>query len=186
MMQQPETPADMLADISGEPPADIGHGDAAAGSQSRLARMAYGLGGAGLLLATAADALAVAGRHTGFHLLGSIELVQAAVVLLGTSAMLIATIVGGHASVHILTQRLSRNAAARLARLAAVVSGLTFLAVAAGSAWVASDLWNGFEQTELLHIPLRWLRAIWVVFALLIALRFFRNAFTARPAGTQA
>ena len=29
---------------------------------------------------------------------------------------------------------------------------------AAGSAWVLAEMWNGFEQTELRHIPLRWLR----------------------------
>jgi TRAP-type C4-dicarboxylate transport system permease small subunit len=146
-----------------------------------LARAAYALGGFGLLAATATDALSVAGRHLGFHLLGSIELVQAAVVLLGASAMLIATIVGAHASVHIVTERLSRRAAARLARATALVSGLVFLLLAAGSAWVASDLWNGFEQTELLRLPLRWLRALWIVFALLIALRFLRDAWKGRP-----
>jgi len=145
-------------------------------AQGLLARFAYGLGGIGLLGATLSDALAVAGRHLGFRILGSIELVQTAVVLLGASAMLIATLVGGHASVHIVTQRLSRPSASRLARVAAFVSGGVFLALAAGSIWVASDLWHGFEQTELLHIPLRWLRAIWIVFALLIASIFLRNA----------
>lgn len=145
-------------------------------AQSPLARLAYGLGGIGLLGATLADSLAVAGRHLGFRILGSIELVQTAVVLLGASAMLIATLVGGHASVHIVTERLSRHTASRLARIAALVSGCVFLALAAGSIWVASDLWHGFEQTELLHIPLRWLRATWIVFALLIAAIFLRNA----------
>jgi TRAP-type C4-dicarboxylate transport system permease small subunit len=144
-----------------------------------LARVAYGLGGLGLLAATATDALAVAGRHLGFRLLGSIELVQAAVVLLGASAMLIATIVGSHAAVHMVTERLSPRAADRLGHATSLVSALVFLALALGSAWVASDLWNGFEQTELLHLPLRWLRALWIVFALLIAARFLRNAFKA-------
>ncbi|MBC2651570.1 TRAP transporter small permease subunit [Novosphingobium flavum] len=142
-------------------------------------RLVYGLGGCGLLGATAADAIAVAGRHAGFHLLGSIELVQAAAVLLAGSAMLIATVQGEHASVHMVTERLARPTAARLARLAALISGLVFLAVAAGSAWVAGDLWSGFERTELLHIPIRWLRAAWIGFALLIALTFLRRAIRA-------
>ncbi len=174
-MQQPATPDEILSDVSDRTAANSGAG------RGWLASAAYTLGGFGLMAATATDAIAVAGRHTGLHLLGSIELVQGAVVLLTTSAMLITTICGGHASVHIVAERLSPSAAARLGRAASFVSGLTFLALAAGSAWVASDLWNGFEQTELLHIPLRWLRAIWIVFALLIALRFFRLAFRAAP-----
>lgn len=147
-----------------------------------LARAAYLLGGIGLLGATATDALAVAGRHTGLHLLGSIELVQAMVVLLGTSAMLIATLAGGHASVHIVTERLHPARAALLARIAAGVSGLVFLLIAAGSAIVAADLWAGFEETELLHLPLRWLRLLWILFALLIAGAFFRTALRGKAA----
>ncbi|MBC2665423.1 TRAP transporter small permease subunit [Novosphingobium flavum] len=148
-----------------------------------LAQIAYVLGGAGLLAATTTDSLAVAGRHTGLHLLGSIELVQAAVVLLATSAMLIATMVGGHASVHIVTERLPRPTAARLARVASAVSGVTFLLIALGSAWILSDLWNGHERTELLHLPLRWLRLLWIVFALLIAFQFFRRARASQEPG---
>lgn len=158
-----------------------GRGPVAAGP---LARVAYVLGGGGLLAATLTDAFAVAGRHTGFHLLGSIELVQAAVVTLATSAMLIATIVGGHASVHIVTERLPKSTAERLARIASAISGLTFLAIAAGSAWVASDLWDGHERTELLHLPLRWLRLLWIVFAVLIAGQFFRRAWVAPTPGS--
>lgn len=176
-MQQPALPDEILSDVSDRPASSSG------AKQGWLASAAYVLGGAGLLAATATDAIAVAGRHTGLHLLGSIELVQAAVVLLTTSAMLITTICGGHASVHIVAERLSPSAAARLGRAASFVSGLTFLALAAGSFWVASDLWSGFEQTELLHIPLRWLRAVWVLFALLIAWRFFRLAFRPEPEG---
>lgn len=163
----PGAPAEQLSDLGPEHPAR---------ARGPLATIAYAVGGAGLLGATAADSLAVAGRHSGFHLLGSIELVQAAVVLLGASAMLIATLTGNHASVHIVTERLSRPAAARLARVASLLSALAFLALAAGSAWVLSDTWSGFEQTELLHIPLRWLRALWVLIALIIAALFLRNA----------
>ncbi|WP_165356257.1 TRAP transporter small permease subunit [Sphingosinicella sp. BN140058] len=149
------------------------HSEAAAGP---LGRTAYWIGSAGLLIATAADAIAVAGRHTGFHLLGSIEVVQASVVLIASSAMVAATIVGAHASVHILTERLRPGTARRLARGAALLGTLLFLLIAAGSAWVASDLWSGFEQTELLGIPLRWLRLLWIAAALLIAMLFLRTA----------
>lgn len=144
---------------------------------SRWLGLVYLLGGCGLLGATAADSIAVAGRHAGFQLLGSIELVQAAVVVLSGSAMLIATVQGEHASVHMVTERLPPVLADRLARLAALASGLVFLMIAAGSIWVASELWSGFERTELLHLPIRWLRATWIVFNVLIALTFLRRAF---------
>lgn len=142
-----------------------------------LAKVAYALGGFGLLAATAADSIAVAGRHAGIPLLGSIELVQVAVVLLASSAMMIVTLAVGHASVHIVTERVSPALAAVLARFANLLSGLVFLALAIGSIWITADLWNGFEQTELLHIPLRWLRLVWIVFALLISARFLLNAW---------
>jgi TRAP-type C4-dicarboxylate transport system permease small subunit len=143
---------------------------------SPLARGAYLVGSAGLLFATATDALAVAGRHLGFRLLGSIELVQVCVVLIASSAMIAATLVGAHASVHIITERLSNTANARLARVAAWLSAFAFMLVACGSAWVASDLWNGFEQTELLGLSLRWFRVIWIAAASLVAILFLRAA----------
>ena len=146
-----------------------------------LARFGYVIGSIGLLVAAASDAIAVAGRHLGLHLLGSIEMVQAAVVLLAVAAMLTVTMIGGHASVHIVTDRLSGSAAARLSRVAAIVSALVFLAFATGSAWLLLDLWNGSERTELLHIPLRWLRLLWIATALLIAAQFVRRAFSTAP-----
>jgi TRAP-type C4-dicarboxylate transport system permease small subunit len=141
-----------------------------------VGRAAYLIGSAGLLTATATDALAVLGRHTGFQLLGSIEIVQAAVVLIASSAMVAATIVGSHASVHIVTERLSPQTARRLARGAAVLSALLFALFALGSLWVATDLWTGFEQTELLGIPLKWLRALWIAAGILITFLFLRSA----------
>jgi TRAP-type C4-dicarboxylate transport system permease small subunit len=161
------------ADSADLPP---GEGAPAASRLSPIARAAYLIGSAGLLFATATDALAVAGRHLGFRLLGSIELVQVSVVLIAASAMVAATIVGAHASVHIVTERLPAAANARLVRAAALLSAATFAIFALGSAWVASDLWSGFEQTELLGLPLRWFRALWIAAAALIALLFLRAA----------
>lgn len=141
-----------------------------------LGKAAYWIGSIGLLTATAADALAVLGRHTGFALLGSIEIIQVSVVLIASTAMVAATIVGSHASVHILTERLAQPKARLLARISNALSALVFLLLAAGSIWVASDLWSGFEQTELLGIPLRWFRAAWIAAALLIVALFIRQA----------
>jgi TRAP-type C4-dicarboxylate transport system permease small subunit len=141
--------------------------------------MAYALGAGGLTLAAASDTIAVAGRHLGLHLLGSIELTQTGIVFLGAGAMLYATLEGHHASVHMLTSQLRPSTAQMLARVMAVVSACVFLAIAVGSFQVASDLWHGFEETELLRIPIRWLRALWLVASLAIALIFLRAALTA-------
>ncbi len=145
-----------------------------------LTQMAYVIGGIGLLGATCGDALAVAGRHTGIHLLGSIEFVQSCVVLLAASAMLIATIKRNHASVHIVTDRLSRPTRDRLVRISAFISAMLFLVLAVGSTWILTELWNGHEETELLHIPLRWLRLLWIIFTVLIAARFLGQAWSGR------
>jgi TRAP-type C4-dicarboxylate transport system permease small subunit len=147
-----------------------------------LTRAAYGLGAVGLLGATGADALAVLGRHTGLHLIGSIELVQGAVVLLGCAAMLIATMIRGHASVHIVTDRLSAVAQRRLARLAALAGAVLFAVLAIGTAWIVGELWAGYEETELLHIPLRWLRVLWFGFTVLIAAHFLYQALAPKTA----
>jgi len=144
-----------------------------------LRHAAYMLGATGLGLAAASDGIAVAGRHLGLHLLGSIEITQGAIVLLGAGGMLYATLEGHHASVHMVTQRLSPVASARLARVMAGISALVFLAIAVGSLWLGAEMWSGFEQTELLHIPIRWLRALWEIVALAIAALFARQAVVA-------
>jgi hypothetical protein len=46
---------------------------------------------------------------------------------------------------------------------------LLFAALLAGSVWIAMDLWGGYEESEILHIPYRPLR-IAVVLALLTLL----------------
>ncbi|RVU05883.1 TRAP transporter small permease subunit [Novosphingobium umbonatum] len=146
------------------------------GARRLLRNAAYAMGATGLGLGAASDGIAVAGRHLGLHLLGSIEITQGAIVLLGAGGMLYATLEGHHASVHMVTQRLSQATSARLARVMAGVSALVFLAIAAGSIWLGAEMWGGFEQTELLHIPIRWLRALWEMVALAIAALFARQA----------
>lgn len=160
--------------------ADIHSDTAAAAPVGAGQRLVFWIGSVGLLSAAAIDGVAVLGRHTGFALLGSIELVQVAVVLIASSAMIGATIVGSHAAVHILTERLSAHGARRAKRIAALLSAVTFALFAIGSAWVMADLWDGHERTELLLLPLRWFRLLWVVAALIIATLFARQAFAGR------
>ncbi|MDO6415234.1 TRAP transporter small permease subunit [Sphingomonas sp. BIUV-7] len=150
--------------------------------QGPLARAAFLVGGAGLLIATLIDSLAVLGRHTGFAFLGSIEIVQSAVVLAASGAIIVATLARSHAAVHILTDRLSPAAAGRLAHIAAALAAIVFLCMAIGSGWLMVEGWGGHERTELLHIPFRWLRLIWTLAAALVAVLFLIQPWRRRGA----
>ena len=150
--------------------------DAPHGVTAWVERVAFVIGSIGLLVAMFADALAVLGRHLGLPILGSIEIVQAGVVLLASAAMLGATLSGTHARVHLVVDRLSGTGKRRLLRWADALSGLVFAVFAFGSIWIAAELWGGHEHSELLHIPLRWLRVLWIVAAIAIAIVFFTNA----------
>ena len=124
-----------------------------------LRRLAVWTGGAALIAATATDTLAVIGRNVGLPVVGSIELVQAAVLVSGIFGLIFATAGDDHARVRILTDRLGRGRA-----LADVVGPLSmalfFAALLTGSVWLAADLWNGHERSEVLGVPWRVLRLI--------------------------
>ena len=124
-----------------------------------LRRLAVWVGGAALLAATATDTLAVVGRNIGLPFVGSIELVQAAVLVSGIFGLIFATAGDDHAQVRIVTDRLGRWRSH-----AAVVGPLTmalfFAALLTGSLWLAADLWDGHERSELLGVPWRVLRLV--------------------------
>jgi len=141
-----------------------------------LTRLSFGLGAFGLLGAMLIDSSAVVGRHLGMPVLGSIELVEACVVLMAAASLVGTTLGHGHASVHILTQQLSAAGSARLQRVSDVLSALFFAVLALGSLVVARDLWGGDERTELLGLPLLPLRALWCVSALGIVALFMAAA----------
>ena len=126
---------------------------------SRLRRLAVWTGGAALIAATAIDTLAVIGRNIGLPVVGSIELVQAAVLVSGVFGLIFATAGDDHARVRILTDRHARGRA--LADVFGPVSmALFFAALLTGSVWLAADLWNGHERSELLGVSWRVLRLI--------------------------
>ncbi len=133
------------------------------------------LGGVALLLAMVTDVAAVLGRATGWPLLGSIELVQVLVLVSGSTALLITTLVGGHARVHLLIDRLPPTARLWVLRLSALAGVLLFLAVAVASAWILADLWQGHEETELLKLPLAPLRLLVTGLAVATAAVFLRQ-----------
>ena len=111
------------------------------------------IGGLALLAATAIDTLAVIGRHVGTPVHGSIELMQAAVLVSGAVAILVSTIDMAHARVRLLVARLSPRRRIVADRLSDLLTLIFYLALLAGSSWIAWDLRAAHEQSELLGIP---------------------------------
>ena len=138
-------------------------------------RWLFYLGGIALLFAMAVDALAVAGRHIGIPLPGSIELVQAAILVASSAAMLSATLADKHARVRLVMNRMNCGPLAMLKRVQAGFSILFFCALAVGSIWILADLWGGFEESEVLHIPFAPLRIVCIVSVLGVAFEFLRR-----------
>jgi TRAP-type C4-dicarboxylate transport system permease small subunit len=147
------------------------------GAMGVLVRGAMGIGSAAMLGAMATEALAVVGRHTGVPFVGSIELVQACVVVATSSAIVAATVLGAHARVHLLTERLGPTARGVLYRLADLLSAALFAVLAGGSIWIATELWTGDERTSLLHLPIAALRVFWCAAAALTGGLFLIAAF---------
>lgn len=120
------------------------------------------IGGAGLLGAVAVDVVAVAGRHLGIAMPGSIELVQVFVIIAASIAIAAATLADGHARVELVYQRVSQDWRRVLVVLASVLSVLYFLVLVVGSGWILIETWGDSERTEVLGFPMRWLRVFWI------------------------
>lgn len=133
------------------------------------------IGAGGLVLAMAVEALAVLGRHVGIPLLGAMEIIQASILLMASTAMLSATLNKGHATVTLLTTRVGPRGRDYLHAFAHLMSALFFVGLATGVLWLAAESWNDHEQSELLHIPFRPLRIVSLVAAVAIALVFLRD-----------
>jgi TRAP-type C4-dicarboxylate transport system permease small subunit len=133
--------------------------------------------GLALLLAMATDTLAMIGRQIHVPLLGAIELVQAAVLVAGCGALLVAALEQSHARVHLLLDRMSGPTRRILENMHSISTAVLYAALLIGSAWLAVDLWGGHEESELLRIPYRPLRIIAVVTLFLLLLHSLRHLF---------
>jgi TRAP-type C4-dicarboxylate transport system permease small subunit len=153
-------------------------GDVKVPEQSVTRGPLFYIGAAGLLLAMGVETIAVLGRHIGVPFLGALEIIQTAILLAATAAMVSATLSRSHASVTLLTERVGTRTRLVLDKFSALLSTLFFLALAAGTLWLTIDAWNEYEQSELLHIPFRPLRIITLAAVLAIAVLFLRDLFT--------
>jgi len=118
------------------------------------------IGAAGLLLAMTVEGIAVLGRQIGAPLHGAIEIIQAAILLTATVSMVSATLADAHAVVRILIARLPEVPRRSLQRCGALLAAVFFAALATGSVWLAVEHWDTHEESELLHIPFKPLRAL--------------------------
>ena len=134
------------------------------------------IGAAGLLTMMLVETAAVIGRRIGIPVTGALEIAQVAIVPAACAAMLIATLQGAHAAVHMLTDRMPESARRWAFGLGSVLAGLCFAALAGGSAWLAMEYWNSFEESEVLDIPFRPLRALVTLAAAALSLVFFHRA----------
>lgn len=150
-------------------------------SSARWYRWLVITGGSAMLIAVGVELVAVAGRVLALRLPGSIELVQVAVTISGVAGLLLATLHGSHAHVRLLLERLSAPAAARLQRVNRALAALFFLVLAAGSAWLALDLWQGFEETEVWRVPYAPLRILVTLGSIAVAFCFLRASLRSEP-----
>jgi TRAP-type C4-dicarboxylate transport system permease small subunit len=141
------------------------------------------IGAGGLLIVMTVETLAVIGRHLGWPLLGAIEIIQAAILTAGCAAIVSATLNQAHATVHLLTERLPPKPKQLLLRLAALLAALFFASLAVAATWLAADYWGAHEQSELLHISFRPLRAITALATGAVAVVFVYRAW--RPGTNQ-
>ncbi|MXO58430.1 TRAP transporter small permease subunit [Altererythrobacter salegens] len=114
-------------------------------------------------------------------ILGSIELVQGAVLVSGTVALVLATLSGGHARVRLVTDHLQGLPRRLLASAARIASVSLFAALALGSIWLAADLWNGHERSEVVGVPWRVLRLVANAGFLACALIALKQIMIGRP-----
>jgi TRAP-type C4-dicarboxylate transport system permease small subunit len=127
------------------------------------------VGAAGLLGATAFDAAAVLERHLGLPFPGSLELVQACILLASSAALVAATAHRRHAAARLLLDRVAAPIRRWLQRLNALCTLAFFVLLAAGQIWISADLWRAQEDSEVLHIPYAPLRLLAIAAVLLAA-----------------
>lgn len=152
-------------------------GDLAA-ARERIPRWLVVAAGLPLLAAMLIEFAAVVARNAGWNLVGSIELVQAMILLSSSGAMVAATLSRAHAKVNLFSSRYRGRAGRAMRILLAIGAAAFFLALATGSAWIAWDMRSAAEQSELLGLPYLPLRIVVTVATLLIALIYARRVIT--------
>lgn len=133
------------------------------------------IGSAGLLLVMIIEVIAVIGRHVRIPLLGALEMAQAAILPAACASMVIASLAGTHAVVHLVTERLPAALRGGMDRISSLIAAAFFAGLCAGAVWLCIDYWQSFEETDVLHIPFRPLRVLVAVSAGALSLIFLHR-----------
>lgn len=138
-----------------------GLGGAGASSRGLFSTICFALGGFALMAAMVTDFLSVIGRHFGVRIIGALEIVQYCIVMAVSAAVVVATINGAHAAVHVLTERMRAPVRRAMARASDALTALCFFGILFGDVWLARDVWNSDERSDLLGLPIAPARLIW-------------------------
>lgn len=133
--------------------------------------------GGALLVAMLVDTLAMLGRQVRLPLLGSIELVQAAVIFAACGGLVVAARERAHACVHLLLHSVTGRTRRILDVVNEIASALLYLTLLVGSAWIALDMWSGQEESEFWRLPYRPLRIVAILTVTWLLLMAVRDAW---------
>lgn len=163
-----------------------GHGGAGSPSRGLFSTICFAIGGFALMAAMATDFVSVIGRHFGLHIVGALEIVQYCIVTAVSAALVVATLNGAHAAVHVLTERMTTPARRAMARLSDALTAICFFGVLFGDVWLARDVWSSDERSDLLGLPIAPARLVWcaslaLAFAIAVVATFRGSA--KEPAG---
>lgn len=134
------------------------------------------VGATGLLSVMVIEAIAVMGRHLRMPLLGALEMAQASIVPAACASMVIASLAGTHAVVHLVTERMPDHLREWMSRVSALLAAVYFTGLFVGVTWLTLEFWDSFEETDVLHIPFRPLRLLVSVCAGALAVIFLGRA----------
>ena len=145
---------------------------ASGGGIRLLSNAAFAAGAVGLGLAMVSDFASVVARRLGHPISGALDVVQAAIVLAAASALVAATASGGHAAIHVITERLPQRVQGILTWAARLCGALLMAILCGAGLWILGETWAGREATDSLGLPIAPLRIVWALATGLAAVMF--------------
>ncbi len=122
--------------------------------------------------------LSVIGRHIRIPLPGSVEIVELLIVIVATTSILYATLVGSHASARLFIDRLTPRLKAVIQNLGFLLGALFLLALVGGNIWLVIDYWSVHEASHLLEIPIIPFRLLFISAISLAAFVLLKRIFS--------
>ena len=133
------------------------------------ARLMFLVGSLAILAAMATDFAAVISRHLRIPLIGAIEVIQGCILVAISASIICTTVARGHATVHLVVDRLPPAWRDRFHRVGHLLCFVTFALIAVGNFWLFADTWGWDERSDLLGLPIWPFRLIWAVSLAVVA-----------------